>query len=332
MKFISPLSPAEVVTLQCMAKNHPLAWARTRATAVLLSENKLSMQRISSVFGVCRQTVSIWLENWETKGICGLFDKAGRGRSPTFSADEEFEIIEHVKASPRSLNQVLAEIEKRYGIKISKETLKRLCKKAGLSWKRVRKSLKGKRNDEAFYAALDEIKGLLNLADEGKIDLYFFDESGFTLEPCVPYAWQPKNETIEIPSSHSKRLNVLGFMSYTCHLESYVVEGGVNSDVVIACFDGFAKKITKKTVVVIDNASMHTSKAFLSNIENWESKGLIIQNIPPYSPELNRIEILWRKIKYEWLDFSAYESFRSLREALNHILANIGQKYKISFA
>ena len=315
-----------------MARSHPLTWVRTRANAVILSENKLSLQRIASVFGICRQTVSIWLENWETKGICGLFDRTGRGRSPTFLKHEESKIIEYVKASPRSLNQVLAEIEKHYGINICKETLKRLCKKAGLSWKRVRKSLKGKRNKEAFYAALEEIRGLLDLADAGKIDLYFFDESGFTLEPCVPYAWQSKNETIEISSSHSKRLNVLGFLSHVCHFESYVIEGGVNSDVVIACFNRFAKRITKKTIVIIDNASMHTSKAFLNNIEGWKSKGLIIQNIPPYSPELNRIEILWRKIKYEWLDFSAYESFQSLKENLKNILANIGQKYKISFA
>jgi len=85
-------------------------------------------------------------------------------------------------------------------------------------------------------------------------------------------------------------------------------------------------------VVVIDNASMHTSNDFLNRLDRWKSRGLIIQNIPPYSPELNRIEILWRKIKYEWLDFSAYESFQSLKESLNDILANIGQKYKISFA
>jgi len=315
-----------------MVRNHPLSWVRVRANAVLLSENKLHMKRIAAVSGVCRQTVSIWLDNWETKGICGLFDKTGRGRTPTFLENETSEIIEWVKASPRSLNATLTEIEKRYGIKISKETLKRLCRKAGLSWKRVRKSLKGKRNEKQFYEALEEIKALLDQANEGEIDLYYFDESGFTLEPCVPYAWQPKNETIEIPRRHSKRLNVLGFMSHTCHFESYVIEGGVTSDGVIACFDAFVKTLRKKTVVVIDNASMHTSHAFLNGLDRWKSRGLIIQNIPPYSPELNRIEILWRKIKYEWLDFSAYESFQSLKESLNEILANIGQKYKINFA
>jgi len=42
---------------------------------------------------------------------------------------------------------------------------------------------------------------------------------------------------------------------------------------------------------------------FLDNIDNWEKQNLFIQNIPAYSPELNKIEILWRKIKYEWACF-----------------------------
>ena len=62
-----------------------------------------------------------------------------------------------------------------------------------------------------------------------------------------------------------------------------------------------------------------------------EENNLFIQNIPTYSPELNKIEILWRKIKYEWLNFSAYESFKTLKEELNNILANIGLDYHINF-
>ena len=124
---------------------------------------------------------------------------------------------------------------------------------------------------------------------------------------------------------------VLGFVDRTCHFESYVFEGSINSDVVINCFSEFSKKLDKKTVVLIDNAPTHTSKAFLGNIDNREKQNLFIQNIPAYSPELNKIEILWRKIKYQWLDFSAYQSFVSLKESLKHILANIGLDYKINF-
>ena len=331
MKFVSPLNTAEIIGLQWMSREHPLPWSRTRANAVLLSDKQMSLQSVASVCGVCRQTASIWLKNWETDGICGLLDKPGRGRRKILSPEKEIEVVELIKASPRSLNKVLAEIQNRWDIKLSKSTLKGLCKKAKLSWKRVRKSLRGKRNEEKFTEALEVIKGLMNQADDGEIDFYYFDESGFTLEPCVPYAWQEIGKTIEIPSSKSRRLNVLGFVDRECHFESYVFEGSVNSDVVISCFNEFSKKLNKKTVVLIDNAPTHTSNAFLDNIDNWEKQNLFIQNIPAYSPELNKIEILWRKIKYEWLNFSAYESFTSLKENLNHILANIGQDYHINF-
>jgi transposase len=304
-----------------------------RANALILSAEGIPLQNIANIHEVCRQVVSVWLKNWEKEGLCGLVDKPRQGRPKKLSPPQEKEAIEIVKKSPRSLNKALAEIEKLWGVKLSKSTLKRLCKKAKFSWKRVRKSLRGKRDDKEFYAALKEIKDLMDQCDKGEIDFYYFDESGFTLEPCVPYAWQDKEKQIEIPSSKSNRLNVLGFINRDCNFESYVFEGSINSDVVVDCFNDFAKKLSKKTVILIDNASVHTSNLFKDNIDKWEKENLIIYNIPPYSPELNKIEILWRKIKYEWIDFSAYESFTSLKDALNNILANIGidPEYHINF-
>jgi len=245
---------------------------------------------------------------------------------------QEAEAVSKVLDSPRSLKKVLEEIQNELKISISKSALKAACKRAKLRWKRVRKSLRGKRDEEKFIAAHKELKELIKLADDGDIDLVYFDEAGFTLEPCIPYAWQHLNENIEIPSSKSKRLNVLGFMGRNCEFESFVVEGSVTSDLVVACFDAFAETINKKTIVVIDNAPIHTSNIFLDNVDKWAEMGLIIKNIPPYSPELNKIEILWRKVKYEWLDFSSYNSFEKLKENLYYTLANIGKKYRIEFA
>ena len=189
------------------------------------------------------------LESWKEQGLGGLIDKPRPGRPSELSVVQETEVIEMVEKTPRSLKQVLAEIEKRWNIRLSKSTLKRLCKKTGLSWKRVRKSLRSKRDDEAFSKAVEAIKIRLDQADKGELDFFYFDGSGFTLEPCVPYAWQRIGEQIEVPSSKSKRLNVLGFINRACHFESHVFEGSVTSEVVIACFDKFAENITQKTVV-----------------------------------------------------------------------------------
>ena len=113
---------------------------------------------------------------------------------------------------------------------------------------------------------------------------------------------------------------------------TYMFEQSVHSGVVIACFDAFWQTITKKTVVVLDNASIHTSEELEDRIPCWKKQGLILQYLPPYSPELNLIEILWRHIKYRWLPFSAYQCLNALIEALENILSNVGSKYQITFA
>jgi len=159
----------------------------------------------------------------------------------------------------------------------------------------------------------------------------YFDEAGFSLDPCVPYAWQPIGETLELPASRGKRLNVLGFLHTNNDFTPFCTEGSVTTSIVIGCFDLFSEAITQKTVVIIDNASIHTSQAFQEKIPLWEKKGLFLQFLPPYSPELNLIEILWRFIKYRWLPLSAYLNFETLVKAVEEILINVGSKYKIAF-
>ena len=61
-------------------------------------------------------------------------------------------------------------------------------------------------------------------------------------------------------------------------------------------------------------------------------RGLEIFFLPTYSPQLNIIEILWRFIKYQWLDTNAYESYSALVEAVETILKNFGTEYTINFA
>lgn len=107
----------------------------------------------------------------------------------------------------------------------------------------------------------------------------------------------------------------------------------MTTSVVVACIDQFAANITKPTSLIIDNAPTHTSNEFKAEIEKWRKLGLTIVPLSPYSPELNIIEIVWRKIKYEWLPFSAYDSYEALKAALFNILANIGKEsFHIKFS
>jgi transposase len=201
----------------------------------------------------------------------------------------------------------------------------------GYIWKRARLSLKSKRNQDDFELKQQQIESLKELEDNGYIDLYFGDESHFGLTPNVPYAWQTKENPILLPASKGKFLNVIGLMNRKNNLFFEVNETTFNSDKLICFMDKFVDQTIKKTVVILDNAPIHKSKKFKAKMLEWKEKDVLIYFLPPYSPELNLIEILWRRIKYQWMPFDAYLSFQNLKERLLYILNNIGSKYDIIF-
>lgn len=167
--------------------------------------------------------------------------------------------------------------------------------------------------------------------------VYYFDEAGFSLQPVVPYGWQRADSNILgcTSGSHHRRLNVLGMLQCNGDFDSYMIEGPVNSDVVIACIDAFITRlrggITElPVVIVLDNASIHTGEIDEAR-KRWRKQGVRLKYLPPYSPELNMIEILWRRIKYQWLPLDATESWEALLSSVEHVLKNIGSEYRITF-
>jgi len=333
MNFVESLTEAEKITLKEILNNHPVRSVRIRAHAILLSDKGFDISTIKEVFDACRQTVSGWLNRWRRGGLTGLFNKSGGGCPKKLTESEEVKAVEMIIEQPRKIKSALATVEEKFGKKISISTLKRAAKQSGLIWKRVRKSLKNRRDPNKFEKVSKRLADLIERESKGDIDLYYYDESGLTLEPYVPYAWQNKGENIEIPSSHGRRINIAGFFSRNnSKLTSFVYEGRVDSDVVTAYFDCFSNNINKKSFVLIDNAPTHRSKKFISKMRGWAKKGMFVIFNCPYAPELNVIEILWKKIKYDWMPFSAYDSFKKLENELCNILKNVGTEFFVNFA
>lgn len=186
--------------------------------------------------------------------------------------------------------------------------------------------------DEKEFARQD-LAELTKKADQGLLDLVYFDGSGFNLSAKVVYAWQKRGARIVIPVMRGASQNVLGFMWHRCQkFSSFVFEGAIDSNVVIRCFDLIVQSLEKETVIVLDNAPIHRSEEFAEKIEEWEKQGLKIYFLPTYCPSLNKIELLWQKIKYDWLTWDAYSCYKNLCRELDEVLSQIGSKYYITFA
>jgi hypothetical protein len=263
--------------------------------------------------------------------MAGLYDRPGRGRKPTFTAEQREQIGQWSQEHPQQIKQVLQKIQEAWDVEVSQKTLTRVLKGLQMSWHRFRRVVGGQPDAQEYKDKQAQLETLQQLDAAGEIDLYYLDESGFCLIPYVPYGWQPIGETLEIPSQRSKRLNVLGLMNRRLQLEAYVSTQSITSDVVIACIDTFFPQVSKPTVIVMDKASIHTSEAIGDKLEEWKQRNIEIFELPSYSPELNLIEILWRFMKYEWIEISAYRSWQSLVDYVERVLREFGDKYVINF-
>ena len=170
------------------------------------------------------------------------------------------------------------------------------------------------------------------MAEADLIDLYYADECRVSLEPVVPYAWQFDDEQVWMPASQGPGLNCFGLLRRDNTLLFRTCTQNLTSTFIIEQLDRLSLSLSRETVVVLDNARVHTAAAVQACRAAWEQRGLTLFYLPPYSPQLNLAETLWRKLKYEWLRPHDYLSFDHLHYAVQLALAAVGSQLTIAFS
>lgn len=172
---------------------------------------------------------------------------------------------------------------------------------------------------------------LSQLAETKQIELYFGDEAGFSMQPCLPRAWQPAGEQIRLFPQRDKKLNLFGIFRADNVAVTYQTKENINSKFLISAIDDFCQYVEKPTVLVLNNAPTHRSQLFREQFERWQEKDLYIFFLPCYCPHLNKAETFWRKAKYEWIKPADYASFARYERKIKEIFNQIGLRYKANF-
>jgi transposase len=175
------------------------------------------------------------------------------------------------------------------------------------------------------------IEVLEKQAENQQIDLFYADESGISEQGYCPYGWQFKDEKVTIPASHGQQINCFGLLSRQNQLHFKTTTASINTEFLITFFDELVIKLIKPTAVILDNAKIHQSKAFIKRCEYWQEKGLFFVYLPPYSPHLNIIERLWLELKQRWIKPEDYQSFETLAYAVHLALMAVGKDLNINF-
>ena len=85
-------------------------------------------------------------------------------------------------------------------------------------------------------------------------------------------------------------------------------------------------------MLVLDNAPIHTALLMRECHAAWAAAGLTLLFLPPYSPELNKIELRWHRCKHYWVRPEDYHTDLTLLERIEYILMEVGQKYTVTCA
>lgn len=235
------------------------------------------------------------------------------------------------------LRALLPKLRQQCGIPLHLSSLRRLARRLGFAWKRCRRSLRAQRDPEAFAACQLHLHQLHQAEQRGEVAVYYADECRFSRQAPVPYAWQRRGQPpVELPAVRGRGgCSVLGFWQAGGSgqpLLAWQRLGSFTADLFALAVDELSQGLRGPTVLVLDNASIHRAHVVQARLAEWAAKGLTRRFLPPYSPELNRIELLWHRCKYYWVKPEHYQSDDTLFQRVEQVLKQVGTTYTITFA
>ncbi len=133
--------------LRKLAKEADDSRVARRILAIASALDGMSREDAARSAGMDRQTLRDWVLRYNAHGIDGLADRWNGGRPPTFSSQEQAEIVEIVLAGPDieasglsayTLEDLANICEERFGKRMHPWSLGRLLKKLGLSRQKTR--------------------------------------------------------------------------------------------------------------------------------------------------------------------------------------------------
>lgn len=168
-------------------------------------------------------------------------------------------------------------------------------------------------------------------AEEGLIRLLYLDESGFERTTPLTYSYVKRGKQHRIPKSHrrGRRISILGFWQPQERFDYGMVVGGFNTERYLRLLEWQVERAKAHwqstgqiTVIIQDGASFHRSRQVQQYWQRWQAQGLCIFFLPPYSPQMNRIEDEWLHLKRHELSSEVVEHEYDLALALMDAINN----------
>ena len=304
---------------------------RDRIEMVTLSDAGWSPPRVAAHLGCHPQTVRDALRAFAARGTAALYPLRSGPAPDVERRDLVAGALRGLLAEERTwTSRQLSEALAARGIALGPRQVRRHLKRLGAGYRRTASTLKHKQDPAKAKRAGRVLANLKAKAVAGSIALYYLDECGFAPTLPVGSSWclPGRRKLVRYEAPQGRRVNALAaYRPYgrSPRLEVFTAERTWDSYDLLG-FLGALPWSKLPRVVVLDNASVHTSKVIRRARRELSSRGIYLYFLPPYSPELNEIEPVFRQVKYQEIPERSHTSRIGLREAVERGFGNYGRK------
>lgn len=309
---------------------HPHARVRQRMETVYLKALGLPHQEIGRIGRISQTTLREYLLMYQRGGIEALREL--NFNQPKSDLDDHQEEIgqEFEKKPPATLAEAAARIEELTGISRSLTQIGQFLKKLGLRRYKVGQ-IPAKADPDKQQAFLEEeLEPRLEAARNKQRHVFFVDAAHFVLQPFLGFLWSFVRLFIKAPAGR-QRFNVLGALHATTRqLVTVTNSDTVNAHTVAALLHQLADSFADLPITLVLDNVRYQHCQFIKDLAATLPIELLF--LPPYSPNLNLIERLWKFVKKKCLYSEYYEAFKDFKQAIEDCLAEVSGKYQTELA
>lgn len=300
---------------------HPVPKIRIRLHVVSLLEGGYSREEAARQAGVHLNSVKSYIRLYNGQGLGGLMQLHYKGAQSKLAPYRNTIQGSFEQEPPRSCKEAAARIEELSGISISAERARVFMQRLGMKCIKMG-HVPAKADNEKQKRFLDTIlEPLLQRAGQGQCHVFFMDAAHFTLAPFVCMVWCFSRLFVKAAAGRN-RINVLGAIHATKgQLETLVNTTYITATEVVGMLKLLALSYSGLPIyVVLDNARYQHCKAVM---QAAQSLGIELVFLPPYSPNLNLIERLWKFVRKKVLHARYFDTVDKFHAAIRQGIEKI---------
>jgi transposase len=305
----------------------------TRRLVVHAVEKGMHPDDAAAIFECGRSTVYGWVKAHQEQGPAAFVVKKPPGPEPKLTERQMAQLRGLIIGrDPRQFeldfalwtrDLVREVIKRKFGVEYTVQGVGKILHRLGLSPQRPLVRAYEQDPERVRRWKAEEYPAIHAAAAAAGASIFFGDEAGVRTDYHAGTTWAPVGRTPVVAGTGARlSVNMVSAISAQGKMHFSFLEGNTNSATFIDYLDKLLYDIPGKIFLIVDGHSAHTSTETKRYVASTEGR-LTLFYLPPYSPELNPDEWVWKNVKHDQVGRRAARTLEELKNGIENAIARL---------